>query len=202
MEYAVGKLAAEHALLNLWARGKFELRVVRPFNAIGNWQSAGIGFVVPRFMEAALRGKPLRVHGDGKQVRAFCHVQDLVAGIEAIQRHGRDGAVYNLGNPHNQTSIGELAARIVELTSSSSAIELVDPVDVYGAQYIEAFQKIPRIDRVQEQTGWRPVIDLDTALASIHAHYVGLRPHSQVTGSPIPPAREGTVVELPVGAPI
>jgi nucleoside-diphosphate-sugar epimerase len=175
MEYAVGKLAAEHALLNQHSSGRFELRIVRPFNVIGNWQSAGIGFVVPRFFEAALAGRPLQVYGDGSQRRSFCHVEDLVAGIEAVQRHGHDGAVYNVGHPANVTTIGELARRVVEMASSASTIEFVDPVSLHGPHYIEAFQKIPCIDRVRSHTGWAPGIGLEPALRSILAHHVGLR---------------------------
>ena len=52
------------------------------------------------------------------------------------------GKVYNVGNPANLCSVKNLAERIVRLTGSSSEIRLVDPKQVYGPLYEEAWNKI------------------------------------------------------------
>lgn len=167
MEYAVGKLGAEHALANLADDGGFALRTVRPFNVIGAWQSERLGFVVPTFLDAALAGRPLGVFGDGRQRRAFCDVSDLVAGLVAVQRRGRAGELYNVGHPGNLVTIGELARRVLALTGSASRVEHVDPVAVYGPRYLEAFDKIPDIAKVTADTGWRPRLGLDEVLGRL-----------------------------------
>ncbi len=37
--------------------------------------------VLPRFVDQALTGGPLVVHDDGKQVRCFAHVADVVESV-------------------------------------------------------------------------------------------------------------------------
>ena len=171
MEYALGKLGAEHALANASDDGGFELRTVRPFNVVGPWQSDALGFVVPTFLDAALAGEPLRVFGDGRQRRSFCDVSDLVRGLVAVQRTGRAGEVYNVGHPDNVTTIGALAERVLRATGSASRIEHVDPVAVHGPRYLEAFDKIPSIDKVAADTGWRPALGLDRILGRLAAFH-------------------------------
>lgn len=77
--YAASKLAAEGYALSY--QGAFGLPVlaVRLFNVFGPYQSAGHAYaaVVPTFIEAALAGRPLTVHGDGRQTRDFTYVASV-----------------------------------------------------------------------------------------------------------------------------
>ncbi|MEE9332580.1 MAG: NAD-dependent epimerase/dehydratase family protein [Granulosicoccaceae bacterium] len=171
MEYALGKLTAEHTLLNRSAQNEFRLRIVRPFNVIGPWQSAEIGFVIPTFFAAAIAGTPLPVFGDGQQKRSFCLVDDLVDGMLAVQSRGVDQTIYNLGNPGNIISVKDLANDIVQLCHSNSSLKLTDPVEVFGTRYLEAFQKLPDIDKATNHTGWTPKADLATALRHCRSFY-------------------------------
>lgn len=171
MEYALGKLAAEHLLPNMAARYGFRLTVVRPFNALGEHQSSRIGFVVPTFFEQAMAGRPLPLFHGGSQVRCFCHAEDTVRGLIAVQEHGISGETYNVGHPGNAVSIRDLAARIRDLCRSDSVLEPVDPVQRFGPSYLEASAKSPSIEKVQAHTGWQPRIDLDAALQRVHRHY-------------------------------
>ncbi len=171
MEYALGKLTAEHVLLNRATSRGLDVRIARPFNAMGEWQSARIGFVVPRFFEASLTGEPLTVFGDGTQRRSFCHVSDIVDGIRAVHDRGQAGQVYNVGNRNNVTTIQQLAETILMITESQSAITLVDPTELYGPSYIEAFDKIPDVHKVAEDTGWAPRLGLAESLDRVYRHY-------------------------------
>ncbi len=185
MEYSLGKLAAEHLLLNLAARFGFRLTVVRPFNALGEGQSAQIGFVVPTFFQNALAGKPLPLFNGGHQVRCFCHAEDVARGLVAVQERGKGGHTYNLGNPGNAVTIRDLAIRIRELCASDSQFETVDPAQRFGAHYLEASAKSPRIDKIRDHTGWTPVIDLDTALTRVYNYYATVRVGKPCTSSSI-----------------
>lgn len=175
MEYSLGKLAGEHVLRNLAARFGFRLTVARPFNALGEGQSARIGFVVPTFFENALAGKPLPLFNGGDQVRCFCHAEDVARGLVAIQERGKDRHTYNLGNPDNAVTICELAMRIRELCASDSQLENVDPTQRFGAHYLEASAKSPCIDKIKADTGWTPAIDLDSALTRVHRYCSTMR---------------------------
>jgi nucleoside-diphosphate-sugar epimerase len=171
MEYILGKLAAEHILHNMAFRKEFKLTIVRPFNIFGEHQTSKIGFVVPTFFENAVRQNALPVFFDGSQKRCFCYVDDIVNGIIAIQELGRSGETYNLGNPSNSISIGDLAHTIINMCGSSAEIEHIDPQRLYGKQYIEASEKYPSIDKVMQHTGWRPEFDLESGLSKLSEFY-------------------------------
>jgi nucleoside-diphosphate-sugar epimerase len=172
MEYSLGKLTAEHMLINRSHIDSFQLRIVRPFNAMGEWQSSKIGFVIPKFFESSLSGRDLTVHGNGQQLRSFCHVSDLVEGILSVQANGKDKTIYNVGNPDNITNIDNLAHTIKRICKSRSIIEYVNPIKLYGSMYIEAFNKIPNIDKALEHTTWKPSICLAEGLQRIHQYYI------------------------------
>ena len=171
MEYALGKLTAEHVLLNLADSGKHQLRIVRPFNVVGPWQDERLGFVVPQFFKAALSGRPVPVHGDGLQTRSFCDVQDLVSGLIAVNEQGESGATYNVGNPDNLTTIKDLASRIISLCQSDSRIEFINPREHFGKHYLEAYNKMPVINKVMAATAWRPANSLEDVLLRLKHFY-------------------------------
>jgi UDP-glucose 4-epimerase len=74
--YAASKLATEAYLLAYAASFDLPALAFRFFNVYGPLQAAGHAYaaVVPAFLDAALRGEPLRVHGDGRQTRDFTYV--------------------------------------------------------------------------------------------------------------------------------
>ncbi|MFC4606810.1 NAD-dependent epimerase/dehydratase family protein [Streptomyces maoxianensis] len=78
--YAASKLATESYVLAYGA--SFDLRVLafRFFNVYGPLQSAGHAYaaVIPAFIDALLRGRPLRIFGDGLQTRDFTYVGTVV----------------------------------------------------------------------------------------------------------------------------
>lgn len=156
LEYAVGKLAAETALLNLFETRGLDARVVRPFNVTGPRQSGKGGFVLPRFVGQAMAGVDITVFGDGQQIRAFTHVKDMVAGIACAMRNGKRGGVYNLGNPANRCSILELAEEVKRITATGSRVVFVDPRSIYGPLYEEANNKFPDASKAIAELSWEP----------------------------------------------
>ena len=73
------------------------VRTVRPFNVFGPGQRLDDGRILPDMMRAALAGKPLVLHSDGRATRAFCYVRDAVAGLFVVLVHGQAGEAYNMG---------------------------------------------------------------------------------------------------------
>lgn len=160
-EYAVAKLAAETMLRN---DTDLDVRIVRPFNVAGPGQLADGGFVIPRFVEQALRDEPLTVYRPGTQLRAFTHVADVVDGLIRAYEYGTRGRVYNLGNPANACTITALAHEVIAATGSDSTIRLVDPVELHGPAFREAPDKLPVADRAHDELGWIPLRDRATII--------------------------------------
>src|SRR6476620_2692003 len=79
--YADSKAMDEHLALSYHLERRLDTVVVRLFNTVGPRQSGRYGMVIPRFVERALAGEPLEVHGDGTQTRSFCHVSDTVQAL-------------------------------------------------------------------------------------------------------------------------
>jgi len=164
LEYAVGKLASEKIALHANAA------IVRPFNVTAARQDAAKGFVVPNFVEAALRGEPLRVFTPGTQRRAIQSVHDLVEGIVRIAETPEAfGEIFNIGNPANEISVTHLAELIVRLLDSDSEIEVVDGRTVWGPKWSEAagFHKLPDIEKARALLGWEPTVLLPSLIRDL-----------------------------------
>ena len=79
--------------------------------------------VTPTFVYRALKGLPLQLDHEGRASRDFIYVGDLVEGLLACAEKGEPGDVYNLASGA-ETSIRELAEKILELSGSSAELEL------------------------------------------------------------------------------
>lgn len=88
--YAVSKLAAEQYALSYQQVFGLEVVAFRFFNVFGPLQRAGHAYaaVVPAFVDAALAGRPLPVHGDGGQTRDFTYVGSVAEVITDVLTRG------------------------------------------------------------------------------------------------------------------
>lgn len=139
-----------------------ETRIVRIFNTYGPRMRLNDGRAVPNFIYQALTGQPLTVYGHGKQTRAFQYVDDLVEGIYKLLYSGETLPV-NIGNPHTEMTMIELAEAIVELTGSNSEILFVNPTDERITDDPQV--RRPDITRARETLGWEPKINVADGLA-------------------------------------
>ncbi len=156
LEYAIAKLAAETAIINTCKVSPLRASIVRPFNVAGPRQNGAGGFVLPRFIEQAMRSEQLTVFGDGNQVRAFTHVADIVDGLIRVMELGKCGEAYNLGNPDNKTNILDLAERVNQVVGNDAGVVFVDPQTIFGELYAEAAEKYPDATRAMTELGWSP----------------------------------------------
>jgi UDP-glucose 4-epimerase len=141
--------------------------IARLFNTVGPRQSGQYGNVIPRFVQAALAGAPLEIHGDGTQTRCFCHVADTTrALVSLMETPSTRGEIYNVGSTESVTIL-ELAERVLRATGSSSELVFVPYEQVYGRGIEEMFQRMPAIEKITAAVGWSPTIDLDRILDEV-----------------------------------
>ena len=156
--YDEAKRFAEALTMAYHATHAVAVRVARIFNTYGPRMRRADGRAVPAFIDQALSGHPLTVHGDGSQTRSLSYVEDTVEGfIRLIAADGVTGPV-NIGNPEEVT-VRHLAERIRDLAGSTSEIEFVGrPVD-------DPERRCPDIGLARRLLGWEPAVTLDEGLA-------------------------------------
>lgn len=169
--YSDAKALEEATAHFLFLSKKLKVTTIRFFNTVGPRQTGEYGMVIPRFIEAAIKNKPLKIFGNGSQTRVFCHVSDSVRGILALANTDKTiGEVFNLGG-QGEISILELAKLIIEKTSSESEIIFTDYEDAYAAGFEDMARRVPDISKILEFTGWEPKLDLNTIIEDVSRDY-------------------------------
>jgi dTDP-glucose 4,6-dehydratase len=130
--------------------------IVRIFNTYGPYMRETDGRVVPSFVSSALRGAPLVVHGDGRQTRSLCYVDDLVRGVCAFAASNQPGPM-NLGNPE-EISVLALAQKIVDIVRSSSVVTFAARPEG------DPGRRRPDIGVAARILGWHPEVSTDVGL--------------------------------------
>ncbi|HET8605854.1 MAG TPA: NAD-dependent epimerase/dehydratase family protein [Gaiellaceae bacterium] len=167
--YAESKALDEFLALAYHQERGLDCVIVRLFNTVGPRQSGQYGMVIPRFVAAALAGRPLEIHGDGTQTRCFCHVQDTVRALHGLMdARSISGEIFNVGSTERVT-IQELADRVREVTGSQSELAYVPYDEVYGQGIEDMLHRQPSIDKVSGAIGWAPERTLDDILRDVVA---------------------------------
>jgi UDP-glucose 4-epimerase len=165
--YAESKAMDEFVALAYHHERGLDSVIVRLFNTVGPRQSGQYGMVIPRFVQSALAGRPLEIHGDGSQSRCFCHVSDTIRGLrDHDDEPATSGEIYNVGSTERITIL-ELAQRVLEKTGSSSEVVFVPYDQVYGQGIEDMLHRKPSLDKIRGAIGWRPSLDLDRILSDV-----------------------------------
>ena len=175
LRWSYGYSKALDEFLTLAAVAQYKLRavVVRFFNTVGPRQKGDWGMVLPRFIQAALAGTPLEVHGDGSQQRCFCDVRDIAPALLRLLRSAECmGKVFNMGSDE-MISMQNLAERVIRVTGSTSRIHNVSYEQVFGKGFEDLKVRQPCLQKIKGAIGFAPVISLDTTIADIAASLCG-----------------------------
>jgi UDP-glucose 4-epimerase len=168
--YAESKALDEFLALAYHQERGLDCVIVRLFNTVGPRQSGQYGMVIPRFVSAALAGRPLEIHGDGSQTRCFCHVQDTIGALARLMdAKNVDGEIFNVGSTERVT-IDQLAQRVLAATRSESEVVHIPYSEVYGQGIEDMLHRQPAIEKVTGAIGWAPTRTLDEILADVIAH--------------------------------
>lgn len=159
--YDESKRAAEALLMDAVRVSGADIRIARIFNTYGPGMNPEDGRAIPNFIAQARTGKPLTIHGDGKQTRSFCYVGDTVAGLVRLgMTEAARGEVFNIGNPAENTII-EIAHLVNHVFGDRSQIAFHPrPVD-------DPSRRCPDIGKARRILGWEPQVTLQDGLATM-----------------------------------
>ena len=152
--YASAKLTTEFMI----RASAFPYTIVRFFNVVGPGQLGDFGMVLPRFINAAKNNEDIIVHGDGEQVRSFCHVNDAIDAL--IKLSDTNGELFNIGNDE-PVSIKQLAERVIAISGSSSKIQLVPYEQIFSKHHGDIYKRIPDLDKIKSTISYSPKYSLD-----------------------------------------
>ncbi len=166
--YAVTKLVDE-LYADVFGRCyDFETVGLRYFNVFGARQDpqGAYAAVIPRWVDAMLRGTPIVIHGDGETTRDFCHVTNVVQAnlLAAVNvGPGASGQVFNVA-VGGRTSLNDLGRFLRELVlERHPGLRVPDPVhaefrlgDVRHSQ--------ADIGKAQRALGYVPLMDVRAGL--------------------------------------
>ncbi len=162
--YAVSKLAGEHMAHAYHDELGLPTVSLRPFNVFGPGQIGG--GAIRAFIEAALSGRDLTIHGDGSQIRAWCYVDDLVEGLLlALEHENAVGESFNIGNARSAVTIYDLARRIKQLTGCPGEL-VFQPL-----HYTDVELRIPNVEKARRLLGFEAKVELDEGLERTVAWY-------------------------------
>jgi UDP-glucose 4-epimerase len=171
--YSDAKALEEAIAHSLHTTQGLKVTTVRLFNTVGPRQTGRYGMVLPRFVQAALNNEPITIYGDGSQSRVFCHVHDAVKAILTLAATDSTiGDVFNVGGV-GETTMKQLAERIIKQTNSSSTITYTKYEDAYPAGYEDMQRRVPDITKIKKTIDWEPANTLDSIIDDVASHMRG-----------------------------
>jgi nucleoside-diphosphate-sugar epimerase len=162
----------------------------RPFNWIGpkldsiSTAKEGSSRVLTQFLYNILAGEPIQLVDGGSQRRSFTFVEDgidCLMKIIANKEGAANGGIFNIGNPHNDLSVRELAEKLISLVKEYPAYrkkaencKLVEVTsgDFYGKGYQDMLTRVPSVKNAKEKLDWEPKTTVDDALRATLNFYL------------------------------
>ena len=162
--YSASKAAADHLVRTWHETYGFPTLITNCSNNYGPFQYPEK--LIPQTIACALRGKPLAIHGDGRQIRDWLFVEDHVAAIQAVLERGRIGRSYLVGgeNQHSVREVVDLICGVLDerrpLPNGSYRERLVSVADRPGNDRRYAVDS----SRIRSELGWNRSVNVDEGL--------------------------------------
>ena len=158
--YDESKRFAEILCLNFWRVHEVPVKIVRYFNIYGPGHRQNDYRILPNFIERGLNKEPLMVHGDGKNTRSYCYINDAIEGTFKVLFSEENGEAYNIGNPSQEISVNQLSEIVANLLPGKVPIEKVKPPHaVYGDS--DPKRRCPDISKLQSAIDFVPKYNLE-----------------------------------------
>lgn len=162
--YGVSKIAGEEYIKSFSRTYGINFNILRLFSVYGPGQAPN--FVIPIFVKNAMEGKPLTLHGDGKQVRSFCYVGDIARAMRIALENPKND-VFNIGNSKEPIKMDELAKKVIDVTGSSSKIEIVSLEDSGRGRAKDILTRIPDTIKARDVLGFEAEVTLNDGIKKV-----------------------------------
>lgn len=166
--YGKAKLEAEKLVSSYSHEFGITGMSTRYFNAYGPGQTLN-GYCVPHFINAALKGKNITIHGDGSQTRDLTYIDDAVKLTMTLLNDCFSdkfrGEVFNISTGFS-IPVNDLAKKIIEMINSKSKI-----IYVPKRRPTDGYHKQGDTTKILEATGLKPEINLEEGLERTISYY-------------------------------
>ena len=161
--YAATKAAAELIAKSYYHSFKMPIIITRGNNVYGPNQYPEK--LIPRFVQQLLQEKPVTIQGDGTNVRAFLHVQDVCSALNLILEKGQIGEIYNVGSDdHHEYTVTQVAQLLIEKIKQTKDygkwITYIEDRPFNDKRYYISNQKV-------KDLGWTIEKEFDTGLDEV-----------------------------------
>jgi len=180
--YSCSKQLLDRVIYAYGTRGQVEFTLFRPFNWIGPRLDSlyaakeGSSRVVTQFIADLMLKRPISLVDGGNQRRCFTYINDGISALVKILANKDDvckNEIINIGNPYNDCSVAELAAKLKKLfmehpnhrnDATYSEIIEVSSLNYYGKGYQDINTRTPSIEKARRLLNWEPAVNLDDSL--------------------------------------
>jgi dTDP-glucose 4,6-dehydratase/UDP-glucose 4,6-dehydratase len=161
--YAATKAAAELIAKSYYFSFKFPIIITRGNNVYGANQYPEK--LIPRFIKLLNNGEKVTIQGDGTNVRAFLHVNDVCSALEHVIEKGVIGEIYNIGSDdHHEYSVKEVAYKLIRNIKGTDNyddwITYIEDRPFNDKRYYISNDKV-------KQLGWEIHTDFDEGLMDL-----------------------------------
>jgi dTDP-glucose 4,6-dehydratase len=157
--YAVSRAAGDWHLKCLFENYGFPVIFTRAANVYGPGQQ--LYRIIPRTILSALTGQKLPLHGGGKSIRSFIHIDDVSTALETIMKSGVNGDSYHIST-NEMISIFELVQSLADLLK----VDVEELVELGPERPGKDFAYQLSSEKIRDELGWVDKIDLNAGLAS------------------------------------
>ena len=120
--YAATKAGAELIANSYLYSFKMPIIITRGNNVYGPNQYPEK--LIPRFIKLLKEGEKVTIQGDGSNVRAFLHTEDVVRGVETVLDKGIVGEIYNIGSDEDsEYTVLEIAKILIKMVKNSESYD-------------------------------------------------------------------------------
>jgi dTDP-glucose 4,6-dehydratase len=158
--YAATKAAAELIAKSYYHSFKMPIIITRGNNVYGPNQYPEK--LIPRFIQQLKKDEKVTIQGDGSNVRAFLHVNDVCSALKLVLERGEIGEIYNVGSDdHHEYTVLQIAHILIEkikkTTTHNDWITYIEDRPFNDKRYYISNEKV-------KQLGWTIDMDFDNGI--------------------------------------